>query len=78
MLPRVAPLHSSSVTDSKAADEGKDIETGKEATLVAVSGDILDIRSNVRRLWIAGREQSLESRHTRLYEKFKARPAPGR
>ncbi|MFM8421321.1 MAG: hypothetical protein ACKOEQ_14495, partial [Verrucomicrobiota bacterium] len=60
------------------ADRLGSIEPGKEATLVAVSGDILDIRANVRRLWIAGREQSLESRHTRLYEKFKARPAPGR
>jgi len=25
-------------------------------------------------MWIAGREVSLESRHTRLYEKYKARP----
>lgn len=52
------------------------IEPGKEATLIAVDGNLLDIRSHVKRMWIAGRETSLESRHTRLYEKYKARPAP--
>ena len=51
------------------------IEPGKEATLVASSGDLLDIRSSVRKLWIAGRAMSLETRHTRLYEKYRNRPA---
>ena len=50
------------------------IDPGKEATLIAVDGSILDIRSHVKRMWIAGREVSLESRHTRLYEKYRARP----
>jgi imidazolonepropionase-like amidohydrolase len=50
------------------------IEPGKEATLVAADGDILDIRSQIKRMWIAGKEISLESRHTRLYEKYKNRP----
>ena len=50
------------------------IETGKEATMFAADGNILDIRSNVKRMWIGGKEVSLESRHTRLYEKYKARP----
>jgi hypothetical protein len=27
-------------------------------------------------MWIAGREVSLDSRHTRLHEKYKNRPAP--
>ena len=52
------------------------IEPGKEATLFICDGDILDIRSNVKRMWIAGKEVSLESRHTRLYEKYKNRPLP--
>ncbi|MDB6022906.1 MAG: Amidohydrolase [Pedosphaera sp.] len=52
------------------------IEPGKEATLFVCDGDILDIRANVKQLWIAGREISLESRHTRLYEKYKNRPLP--
>jgi len=50
------------------------IEPGKEATLFAADGNILDIRVNVKRMWIAGREVSLENRHTRLYEKYKNRP----
>ncbi|MCX8090802.1 MAG: amidohydrolase family protein, partial [Verrucomicrobiae bacterium] len=36
------------------------IEPGKEATLFACDGDILDVRANLRRMWIAGREVSLE------------------
>ena len=50
------------------------IEAGKDATLFVSDGDILDIRSNVKRMWIAGKEVSLESRHTRFYEKYKNRP----
>jgi len=53
------------------------IEEGKDATLFASDGDILDIRSNVRRMWIAGQEVDLSSRHTRLYQKYKARPKTG-
>jgi hypothetical protein len=30
----------------------------------------------VKRMWISGKEVSLESRHTRLYEKYKNRPKP--
>lgn len=56
------------------ADRLGSIETGKDATLVVMDGDILDIRSNVKRMWIAGQEVSLENRHTRLYEKYKNRP----
>lgn len=56
------------------ADRLGSLEPGKEATLFAADGDILDIRSNVKRMWIAGSEVSLESRHTRLYEKYKNRP----
>jgi imidazolonepropionase-like amidohydrolase len=50
------------------------IEPGKEASFIATDGDLLDIRSNVKRMWIAGKETSLESRHTRLYEKYRSRP----
>ena len=50
------------------------IETGKEATLFAADGNIFDIRSHVQRMWVAGKEIPLDSRHTRLYEKYKARP----
>jgi imidazolonepropionase-like amidohydrolase len=57
------------------ADRMGSIEPGKDATLIVVDGDILDLRANVKRMWIRGREVSLESRHTRLYEKYRNRPA---
>lgn len=51
------------------------IEPGKDATLFACDGNgILDLRANVHHVWIAGKEMSLESRHTRLYNKYKNRP----
>ena len=50
------------------------IDSGKEASLFASDGDILDIRSKVKRVWIAGEEVSLNTRHTRLYEKYRGRP----
>jgi imidazolonepropionase-like amidohydrolase len=50
------------------------IEAGKDATFFAMEGDVLDLRANVKRMWIAGKEVSLESRHTRLYEKYRNRP----
>lgn len=58
------------------ADRLGSLEPGKDATLLVCDGDIFDIRSNVKRMWIAGKEVSLESRHTRLYEKYKNRPPP--
>jgi imidazolonepropionase-like amidohydrolase len=50
------------------------IESGKDATLFVADGDILDIRSHVLRMWIAGKEVSLDDRHKRLYEKYRNRP----
>ena len=60
------------------ADRLGSIEVGKEASLIAATGHILDIRAQVKRVWIAGRETSLETRHTRLYEKYKGRPLPAK
>ncbi|MBG89976.1 MAG: amidohydrolase [Verrucomicrobiales bacterium] len=50
------------------------IEVGKLATLIAVDRPLLDIRGNVKRMWIQGEKVSLESRHTKLYEKYRRRP----
>lgn len=50
------------------------IEVGKDATLFAADGSILDARVNVKRMWLAGKEISLESRHTRLYDRYRDRP----
>ena len=58
------------------ADRLGSIEPGKEASLFVCDGSILDLRANVTHLWIAGHEASLDSRHTRLFEKYKNRPVP--
>jgi imidazolonepropionase-like amidohydrolase len=63
------PAHLAGVSDRLGS-----IEKGKEATLFASDGSILDARARVTHLWVAGKEVSLENRHTRLYEKYKARP----
>jgi imidazolonepropionase-like amidohydrolase len=81
-LPSTAMVRMGDVVNSESVNIHKQgvsdrigsIEVGKEATIFAADGSILDIRSNVKRMWIAGKEVSLESRHTRLYEKYKARP----
>ncbi len=51
------------------------IEPGKEATLFIADGDVLDLKAQVKRMWIRGREVDLSSRHTRLYEKYRKRPS---
>lgn len=50
------------------------LERGKDATLFVATGDPLDVRTTVSHIWIRGRAVSLDNRHTRLYEKFRARP----
>jgi imidazolonepropionase-like amidohydrolase len=57
------------------ADRLGSLEPGKDATFFIATGDILDLRTQVERLWIAGQETPLESRHTRLYERYRRRPA---
>ena len=49
------------------------IEVGKMANLVVTDGDLLEVRSQVRRLFIDGRDIPLTSRHTDLYDAFKNR-----
>ncbi len=58
------------------ADRLGSIEAGKDATMFICDGNIFDLRANVQRMWIAGKEIKLESRHTRLYEKYRSRPQP--
>ncbi|HET6854698.1 MAG TPA: amidohydrolase family protein [Pyrinomonadaceae bacterium] len=55
------------------ADRLGSIETGKMANLVVTDGDLLEIRSNIKYLFIDGRPVGLTSRHTELNEAFKNR-----
>lgn len=56
------------------ADRIGSIEQGKIANIIVTTGDPLEIRTEVKYLFINGRQISLTSRHTELYEKYKSRP----
>lgn len=76
-LPREEALKSITLYPAQfmgIADRIGSIDPGKEATFFVADGDILDIRTTVKRMWISGKEVSLENRHTRLYEKYRNRP----
>ena len=55
------------------ADRLGSIETGKVANIVVADGDILEPRTNIKYLFIGGRQIPLTSRHTELFEQFKNR-----
>ena len=55
------------------ADRLGSIEAGKIANLVIADGDLLEPRSNIRYLFINGRQLPLVSRHTMLNDEFKDR-----
>ncbi|MBI2900318.1 MAG: amidohydrolase family protein [Planctomycetes bacterium] len=49
------------------------LEEGRPADLIVTNGDPLEIATDVLLVMIDGKRVPLESRHTRLYEKFRAR-----
>jgi imidazolonepropionase-like amidohydrolase len=55
------------------ADRLGTIEKGKLANLVVTDGDLLEVRTHVRYLFIDGRQVPLTSRHTQLNDAFKDR-----
>ena len=55
------------------ADRLGSIEQGKMANLVVTDGDLLEIRTRIRYLFIDGRPVVLSSRHTELNDAFKNR-----
>jgi imidazolonepropionase-like amidohydrolase len=54
-------------------DKMGSIDVGKMANIVVADGDILDARTNIKYLFINGRQLPLTSRHTRLFDAFKDR-----
>ncbi len=76
-LPAAEALRSitlSPATIFGVADRMGSLAPGKDANVIVASGDIMDHRTVVTRVFIDGVEQSLETRHTRLYNQFKDRP----
>ncbi|MGH7562422.1 MAG: amidohydrolase family protein [Gemmatimonadales bacterium] len=52
------------------------LETGKTANLFVTTGDPLDVRTQVKHVFIRGQLMPWNDRHTKLYEQFRARPRP--
>jgi len=50
------------------------IQPGKYADLIVTDGDPLEIRTQVKMMFVKGEAVDLETKHTRLYKKYKARP----
>ncbi|HEX5705203.1 MAG TPA: amidohydrolase family protein [Pyrinomonadaceae bacterium] len=75
-LPKAEALKSVTLYPAQilgVADRLGSIEAGKLANLVITDGDMLEARTNVRHLFIAGRQLPLVSRHTMLNDQFKDR-----
>jgi len=58
------------------ADKYGSLEAGKVANVMVTTGNALDVRSNVKYLFIRGQAVPLTDRHTKLYEQYRARPKP--
>jgi len=55
------------------ADYGS-IEKGKWADLIVTDGDPLEPKTETKMMFIKGQTVDLESKHTKLYKKYLARP----
>lgn len=76
-LPRDEALKALTINSAEILGVGDrlgSIEKGKLGDLILTDGDPLEARTNIRQMFIAGREVTLESRHTREYEKWMKRP----
>ncbi len=58
------------------ADRLGSIEPGKVANLFVTTGDPLDVRTQVRHVFIRGQLQPWDDRHTLEYQKWRSRPKP--
>ena len=52
------------------------LEVGKQADVMVTDGDPLEMRTEVKYLFIAGKSVDMTSKHKALYEKFINRPKP--
>lgn len=76
-LPREEALKGLTINSAEILGVGSElgsIEKGKVADLILTDGDPMEAKTNIKQMFIAGREVSLESRHTREYEKWIKRP----
>ncbi|HEV2340726.1 MAG TPA: amidohydrolase family protein [Candidatus Acidoferrales bacterium] len=52
------------------------LEPGKLANIVVTDGDLLEIRTQVKYLFIKGQLASLDNKHLELYKRYSSRPKP--
>jgi imidazolonepropionase-like amidohydrolase len=77
-LPEAAALRSVTLAPAEilgVADQLGSLDVGKKANLVLTAGHILQPTTEVKGLFLAGKPMTPESRHTRLYDKFRRRLA---
>ncbi|MFB6240052.1 MAG: amidohydrolase family protein, partial [Gemmatimonadota bacterium] len=79
-LPRQAALRA--ITSNPArflgmGDELGSLEEGMRANVIVTDGDPLQLTTRVHRMWIGGREVSLDSKHKRLWRKYRDRDSRG-
>jgi imidazolonepropionase-like amidohydrolase len=55
------------------ADRMGSLAAGKAANIVLADGDILEMRTNIKKVYIDGRDTDLSNRYTELLDKFKKR-----
>ena len=78
-LPADEALRAITINPAKiwgVADQLGSIEVGKIANLMVTTGDPLDVRTQVRHVFVRAMDTPMNDRHTRLYEEFRARPKP--
>jgi len=79
-LPHDAALRAVTLSPAEilgVADALGSIEPGKSASLMVTSGDPLEIRTQVTRVFIDGVPADMTNRQTRLYDKYRGRPKAG-
>jgi imidazolonepropionase-like amidohydrolase len=75
-LPRNAALRALTVDSASLlglSGEVGSLSAGKRANVILTDGDPLEVTTQVRRLFVDGKPVSLETRHTRLYDRYKVR-----
>lgn len=75
-LPHAAALHALTAGAAEILGVGERLgalEVGREATLFAADGDILETRTQVTAAWVAGEAADLNDRQSKLYERYRRR-----
>jgi imidazolonepropionase-like amidohydrolase len=80
-LPREEALRAVTINPAEilgVVDNLGSLEKGKLANVIVTDGDPLEMRTQIKHVFIAGEKIDLSSKHAELYEKFRKRPQPKR